>query len=271
MQAHRIQANPTSLDGVQAVVARSTRGFARHTHDQFGIGLVENGAQTSASGRGQVEVMAGDLITVNPGEVHDGLPVDDRGRAWRMIYLDPARMQALSGSMAEFAFPSRRDPALAASFRRLFDAVGDPSCRLATETELCVLRLALQDRPAPPPRLAHVSRAVQTLRDDPARPITLAELAEQAGLSRFHFLRSFAKATGLTPHSFRLQARLHLARRLILARTPLAAVAAEAGFADQSHLSRLFLRSYGMTPGGYARIFVQDRGSVFADDWVVSR
>jgi AraC-like DNA-binding protein len=90
--------------------------------------------------------------------------------------------------------------------------------------------------------------------------VTLADMSKQAGLSRFHFLRSFAKATGLTPHAFQLQARLHLARRMILSGQPLAAVATDAGFADQSHLTRLFQRSYGMTPGSYARNFVQDRG-----------
>jgi AraC-like DNA-binding protein len=103
--------------------------------------------------------------------------------------------------------------------------------------------------------------AIQALQDDPARPVTLAALASLSGLSRFHFLRSFARATGLTPHAFQVQARLHLARRLILAGQPLADVAAEAGFADQSHLTRLFARSYGMPPGRYARNFVQDRGT----------
>ena len=92
------------------------------------------------------------------------------------------------------------------------------------------------------------------------QPPSLDDLAKAAGLSPFHFLRSFARATGLTPHAFQVQARLHLARRLILAGHPLAAVASEAGFADQSHLTRLFTRSYGTSPGAYGRNFVQDRG-----------
>jgi AraC-like DNA-binding protein len=260
MNSHRIEARPTTLVGAQVVTASSARGFARHTHDQFGIGLVDRGAQTSASGRGQVDVTAGDLITVNPGEVHDGLPVDDRGRSWRMIYIDPVVMDALTGSVREFAFPARRDPALAESFRRLFRSVSDPSCRLAAEAELVMLRVALDDRRVQRLKPARVSHAIQALQDDPARSLTLAELSDMTGLSRFHFLRSFALATGLTPHAFRVQARLHLARRLIMTGQPLAAVAAEAGFADQSHLTRLFARSYGMTPGLFARNFVQDRG-----------
>lgn len=261
MVLHQIEARPTRFEGVIAVTARSARGFARHTHDQFGIGLVEGGAQTSASGRGPVQVSAGDLITVNPGEVHDGLPVDDRGRVWRMLYLDPRAMSQLTGRRAEFAFPVLRQPGLADSFRRLFRAVRDQDQRLAAESELATLSAALEDRPAIPAQAANVTRVQQALQDDPAKPVSLAELAALAGLTRFHFLRSFAHATGLTPHAFQVQARLHLARRLILAGRPLAEAAAEAGFADQSHLTRLFARSYGMAPGQYARNFVQDRGA----------
>jgi len=258
MQMHDVQSTPTPLAGVVAVTARSSRSFARHTHDQFGIGLVDAGAQVSASGRGPVEVGAGDLITVNPGEVHDGRPVDAQGRTWRMVYLDPEFLAGITGQSGDFAFPVLRKTGLADSFRRLFHALTHAPCRLAVECELVTLTRALDDLPRRPLRPGPVSRAVQALRDDPAQPATLAGLAGLSGLSRFHFLRSFARATGLTPHAFQIQARLHLARRLILAGQPLAAVAAEAGFADQSHLTRLFSRSYGMTPGIYGRNFVQD-------------
>lgn len=263
MQTHNVEARPTSWPGIVAVTARSSRSFARHTHDQFGIGLVDAGAQASASGRGPVEVEAGDLITANPGEVHDGRAVDDRGRIWRMVYLDPEVLAGITGQNGEFAFPFLRKPRLADSFRRLFHGLSDGPSDLMVESELVTLCHALDDSPCRPLPSGPVSRAVQALRDDPARPFTLVELAQLAGLSRFHFLRSFAKATGLTPHAFRLQARLHLARRLIQTGHPLAEVAAEAGFADQSHLTRLFTRSYGMAPGGYARNFVQDRRAVF--------
>ncbi len=260
MTAHQVEAQPTAISGVVAVTARSARGFARHTHDQFGIGVVEAGAQTSASGRGQVLVEAGDLITVNPGEVHDGLPVDDRGRLWRMLYFDPQVMTKLTGRRGEFAFPALRSPGLAQGFRRLYHAVRDPGQGLVTEAELLLLSAALDDRPQRSLPPGGVKRALQALCDDPARPVSLADLAALAGLTRFHFLRSFAKATGLTPHAFQIQARLQLARRLIMKGQPLSAAAVEAGFSDQSHLTRLFARSYGMTPGGYARNFVQDRG-----------
>jgi AraC-like DNA-binding protein len=66
-------------------------------------------------------------------------------------------------------------------------------------------------------------------------------------------IRAFARDTGLTPHAYIPQRRLALARRLIRQGRELAQVAAAAGFADQSHLTRRFVRQFGVTPRGYAR------------------
>lgn len=257
---HRVTAHKVTLPGITAVTAQSARRFARHSHDQFGIGLVLKGAQSSASGRGQVWGQAGDIITVNPGEVHDGIPVDERGRHWQMLYLDPDVMARLTDHPGEFSHPVLRNPALGRALHRLFTALTTTGLSLGAEGDLVTLRAALEDRRTAPARFGPVARTVEALRDDPARTVTLADLAARAGLSRFHFLRSFAKATGLTPHAFQMQARLHLARRLIAEGTALAEAAQAAGFADQAHLTRIFQRSYGLTPGAYARNFVQDRG-----------
>ena len=75
MSANQFVMHRSALAGIQAVAARSARAFARHTHEQFGIGVLRQGGQVSHSGRGQVEAGPGQVITVNPGEVHDGAPV----------------------------------------------------------------------------------------------------------------------------------------------------------------------------------------------------
>lgn len=49
------------------------------------------------SGCGIVDARAGEVITTNPGEVHDGRPLGGASRRWRMIYLDPAVMAAMAG------------------------------------------------------------------------------------------------------------------------------------------------------------------------------
>lgn len=257
----RFQLLPSVHPGIDAMQADSAMAFGRHVHPQFGLGVIERGAQRSASGRGLVEAGAGDTITVNPGEVHDGAPLGDGGRAWRMLYLDPGLVADLAADMLpgastmfEFHAPALRDARLAAQVRALFDAATDaaaPSAHLRMqECLLAVLGTLLRPRQRELP--APIAPARTMMDDDPAAPWSLAQLAAEAGLSRYQLVRQFARATGLTPHAYLLQQRLQQARRLIGTGAPLAEVAAASGFADQSHLTRMFVRSFGVTPGTYA-------------------
>jgi AraC-like DNA-binding protein len=99
---------------------------------------------------------------------------------------------------------------------------------------------------------APISAARNLIDDDPAAAITLADLARESGLSRFQVLRGFVRATGLTAHAYILQRRIAAARRLIAQGRPLAEAALDSGFADQSHMTRMFVRTYGISPGAYA-------------------
>jgi AraC-like DNA-binding protein len=84
-------------------------------------------------------------------------------------------------------------------------------------------------------------------------PLTLAELSEAAGLSRFHALRQFRARFGLPPHAYLQQLRVRRARALILAGDALAETAFAVGFADQAHMTRAFRRTLGYTPGVLSR------------------
>ncbi|MBW8852722.1 MAG: AraC family transcriptional regulator, partial [Xanthomonadales bacterium] len=250
----------SGMAGVQAVAADSAQAFGRHIHEEFGIGVIERGAQKSASGRGIVEAGAGDMITVNPGEVHDGKPFDASGRRWRMLYVDPARVinaarDVAPGAGFEFRAPVIRDAVLTSRFRALFDAVTAPhGDGLRSETALLALIARLlqpvpHDRPA---LAAGVAAAREHMDDDPAAELTLTALAAGAGLSRYQFLRAFTRLTGLPPHTYLLQRRVQRARQLVRNGLPLADAAAASGFADQSHMTRCFVRNFGLTPGALA-------------------
>lgn len=251
--------------GVTAIIAQTGHSFGRHTHDQYGIGVIHHGAQRSRSGRGMVEAMAGDTITVNPGEVHDGAPLGDGARHWRMLYLDPVVVVDALGDIGgggaqvmEFSRPVITAPATAARASRLFDLMTAPAARAAPlardEALLDLLADAIADRAAADTAIpAAIARARALIDDDPAAPTTLADLARVSGLSRFQVLRGIARATGLPPHAYLIQRRLHLARRLIAGGMALADAAATAGFADQSHMTRLFRRCHGLSPSDLAR------------------
>lgn len=262
MRSAEFQLLTCRAPGTHAVRARSRRAFARHMHDQFGIGVIESGGQLSLSGRGQVEAGPGDVITVNPGEVHDGSPIGDDGRSWRILYFDPAVVDraaediwAVGSGGFELDHPVLRDPRAADLARRLFDAAIIAPGAMRHEELLLATVAALGgqhrrvDRGTPTPAVA-IARAM--IDDDPAAPVTLAELAAASGLGRFQLLRSFARSVGLTPHAYLVQRRVEAARRLIVEGAALADAAAATGFADQSHMTRAFTRRFGLTPGAYA-------------------
>jgi AraC family transcriptional regulator len=76
-----------------------------------------------------------------------------------------------------------------------------------------------------------------------SEPVSLDDLANLAGLSPFHFVAMFKRSTGLAPHQYLLAQRIERARALLAeSRVPIADVAARTGFADQSHLMRVFRR-----------------------------
>ena len=96
-----------------------------------------------------------------------------------------------------------------------------------------------------------VQRALQHIEQHLGQPLSLAELAEVASLSVWRFATVFRQQMGLSPHRYICRLRVELAQALIRAGMPPATVASEAGFYDQSHLSRHFKNLCGMTPGQY--------------------
>ncbi|QTD46138.1 AraC family transcriptional regulator [Ottowia testudinis] len=257
--------------GLYGTVLDSARHFGRHWHATFGLGVMEGGAQRSASGRGPVEARAGDVITTNPGEVHDGRPMGDAGRRWRMVYIEPALLAELAelprAQALEIARPVIQDTALRRATLLLLERLAqwgrapavDLMARLACEealthtTALLLRRHGTQPLPQDSQAPADLSRARARLADAGSDVPTLSELAASAGLSRFQLVRRFTRVYGVPPHAWLLLQRAERARGLIGRGLPLADAAAACGFADQSHMTRLFTRQFGFTPGAWQR------------------
>ena len=95
-------------------------------------------------------------------------------------------------------------------------------------------------------------RVMGFIADNFADDISLAQLAQIAGMSSFHFAREFKKATGTTPHQYLIKFRVDHARKLLADNNlPLVEVGLRAGFSHQSHFTRLFRRITGTTPHLY--------------------
>jgi AraC family transcriptional regulator len=133
---------------------------------------------------------------------------------------------------------------------------------LATTLAVQLLRghSSLGQTTAPPVEAAgglareQLRRVVDSIEADLDGRLTLEALAAVAGLSPFHFARLFRQATGRSPHQYVIERRIERARLLLTTTAlPLHEVAARAGFADQSHLSRHIRRHLGVTPTALRR------------------
>ncbi len=283
---HRSEVFGSPWKGVYCTHIESSRHFGKHWHAVYGLGLLVQGAQRSASGRGPVEAFAGDLITTNPGEVHDGQPLGVDTRRWRMVYIEPEVLQPQGEPDAcaagvDLVRPVIQDAALAQVLATLLDRIACWSTHrprgaaaadeLACEESLAQVTALLLQRhastpalsrdvaargPAPSSQLRQMRQLRQVrewLADAPLDPPTLAQMAAGVGLSRYQLLRRFADAYGLPPHAWLLQQRAERSRHLIRHGASLADAAAASGFADQSHMTRIFARQFGFTPGAWQK------------------
>jgi len=251
------------LEGLTASFRRHR--YAPHSHDTYVVGVVLVGCDVYTLRGARRYAGAGRLCLIDPGDVHDGAPLDG-GYSYRMSYPAPALLAEVAAELGmanrppHFPEPVVEDPEAAAAFvaaHRAMEAAPDP---LAADQALHrAWRLIVGRHAEPGPRRAvstgtagsAVARVRDLLEGRFGEAIELADLAAEAGLSRHHLLRLFKRETGLTPHAYLTDCRVRAARRLLAAGTAPAEVAATCGFCDQSHLNRAFKARAGSSPGTY--------------------
>lgn len=245
-----------------------THSFSRHVHEEFAIGVIENGVERFYHRGAHHVAPAGSVIVVNPGETHTGHAAQKTGWTYRMLYPNAEILQNAAAELSDKAagIPFFRDPVI--RDRRLFALLQQahvsmehsPSnlergSRLLWTLAQLISRHAEKSPPehysSGEPRA--VQRAREYLEENYTEDVSLEDLARVAGFSRFHLLRAFREETGLPPHAYLIGVRLKKAKALLLEGLPGARVAQDTGFFDQSHLNRHFKRLVGVPPGQYAQ------------------
>jgi AraC family transcriptional regulator len=103
-----------------------------------------------------------------------------------------------------------------------------------------------------PSHVGRVHDALDRIEAGCREPLSVADLADSAGFSPYHFLRVFRRVTGTTPHQYLVGARLRLAVRMLLdTRRPVTEIAYDVGFRDLSNFVRTFHRVVGCSPRAY--------------------
>lgn len=241
--------------------------FDKHTHDTYSVGVVREG-QTEFFLHNRTEVIhRGEIALINPGQVHACNPKQDSALTYYMLYVEPDLIREISGALSkknarttDFVTPIVRDDGIYRNLMKLNLSIVNAQSDLEVETILCetlaeIIRRFANIKTQKPTRRQGADKIIANgrayLMENLSQNVSLQELASHSGLSPYHFLREFRKRYGLPPHTYQLQHRINIAKRLLAKGTPIAHVATDVGFADQSHFTRKFKALVGTTPRQY--------------------
>jgi AraC-like DNA-binding protein len=263
---HASYFRPRDLAGIEALHAHFVHhAYRPHSHPTWTIAVVERGAARFTLDATQQRADEGELFVLEPEAVHTGMAAVPEGWAYKVLYVEPAILHDWAERDGSAPRAARwvvfRDLALRAALLRVHTALATEPPGLAVDEAALLAVDALRPhlRPGPVARArdraehAAVRRARRHLCERWDQRVSLADLSAVASLSRFELIRRFRADTGMTPHAFQVNLRIARARALLAAGVTPAAVAADCGFADQSHLTRTFKRAVGVSPGRYAR------------------
>jgi AraC-like DNA-binding protein len=245
--------------------------YDRHSHETLAIGITLRGVQRFWCRGSTHDSRPGDVIVLDPGDVHDGRSGAHGGYAYRMLYVDADAAREIvedasgrpAGDLTTDA-PLVHDAVLAGEIDATWRARAESPDSLEGDERLqsIIRRLVMHgvQRRAigSASKLDALRRVSEYMHDRIGEAVTTATLARVAGMSRFRLTRQFQHAYGLPLHAYHLQIRLDDARRRMRCGQPVAAVAADLGFVDQSHFHRRFKARFGITPAEYRRTAIQD-------------
>lgn len=232
-------------------------------HNRVTMSAVVSGTFTYRAEQGHALLYPGALMLGNPGACFECGHEHGAGDRCLSVHLEPELFNEIAASAAgsaRFRFSAAMMPAMPELLPNLveLEALSEAARPMAAET--LVIRLAESVAqtmsgcsaalPAPSRGDARrISGVLRHIEENADQPLDLDGLAARAGLSKYHFLRTFRRVTGVTPYKFLLDLRMRRAGvRLATSDEPVAAVAFDAGFGDLSTFNNRFRQAFGMTP-----------------------
>ena len=251
-----------SVNGLVLVEAQysSTVSIGSHPHDEAVCCLVLEGAMTERWGRRQIECDVGQTTYLAPNEPHGQEYHVDGSRSF-FIHFDPAwadRMREL-GVVQPGRPVDLRDTRASWIASQLYREFRSDDAASALTIEGYALSMIgeisrVEVRRERSPRPGWLRRAVDLLHAGMQDSISMAEIAAEVDVHPTHLAQTFRERYGCTMGEYLRRIRIEAARAdLELTGKPLAAIALDTGFSDQSHFTRVFKDLTGETPGAWRR------------------
>lgn len=239
--------------------------YDKHAHETFCIGAITAGASNFVMAGMQHHVDAGELVIINPGQVHICSPDDDLPWAFCMLYVDTSWLAALQAELGQqknpefqaYTSPVSDNVFLYEGLLDLYQTLIDPDTELLSKQGSVIQYFSevhkhLQSATAE----LHLENARLKLAADfihahCTQDLSLDDISAHAGLSASYLFRAFRKQYDMTPHAYLINRRVQYAQEKLRQGASIADAALEAGFADQAHFQRVFKRLLAATPGQY--------------------
>ena len=254
-----------SVSDVVCAAGPHDRPFEERHHAAC-IAVVTHGTFQYRSRQGSALLGPGALLLGNEGACFECRHEHAAGDRCLAFHFAPDHLEAVAAALPgarRTAFAVPRLPPLPALMPLLAVAEAARDERDEGEFEDLALRLAgavgaaltgMRHGPHRPSRRdeRRVTDALRRIEAQAHEPLALAELAREAAMSPYHFLRTFRAVVGMTPHQFVLRTRLHRAAvRLRRSSAAISTIAFDAGFNDLSTFNRRFRRLMGASPRDY--------------------
>lgn len=228
---------------------------ARHAHESLIVGTVEAGSRTFAIENDTITAGPGSVFAIPPGAVH-AVSHPDGKCSGLAVHCTPEDLVELLGSVPVIRLFATQDHLLRSRLTAVVEALECDLPAMEQQGRLVEALARVQERysaEAPAPRKSHAgaAKAKALMVERFHEPLTLADLAEAAGMNACALGRAFSASMGMPPHEFLTFVRVRNARLLLERGDTIANVAASCGFSDQSHMHRAFRAVLGMTPGQY--------------------
>lgn len=245
----------------RAEIDLADEAYAPHRHDTYALGMTLSGVQAFRYRGASRASVSGNVCVLHPDELHDGHPGTETGLAYCALYVAPHRIaEALGGRLPFVPEPVSTDPRLAAAMRLAMTDFDSPVSEMQATDIIASLADALKAvadndaSAAGPLDIRAVERVAALIDAAPTEDFSIETLERISGLERWTLYRQFRGVHGVSPYRYVKMRRLDRARTLIRAGAGLAEAALEAGFSDQSHLTRQFKDTYGFAPGRWRRM-----------------
>lgn len=254
------------IAGLEIVSSTHSAGssLAAHDHERPYFCLTLSGGYTERYGRRKREC-GEHLVVFHPaGERHS--QVHDSTVQTLNVEIDARWVSRIFDAVAALDCPSelRDDASISAASRIGLGAfTREPDAALALEADVWeILAAAASGRPSHGERRPRwLDSARELLRADFQHPIDFRQLAQHAGVHPVHFAATFRRCFGVSVGEYRRRLRLDFVQRRLHDPAPsLSEIAASAGFADQSHMTRAFKRYAGVTPAAYRSLLAFKTG-----------